>query len=59
MNALHELDALETKLHEQAVEVIVLVATAHHDFEDLARRCRELLATHNADDDCPPGHWLG
>ena len=59
MNAVRELETLEEKLDVEAVEVVVVVTTAHNDLQDLTRRCRELLAKHNAADDCPPGHWLG
>ena len=56
-----ETGVVETKTKDKAVEVVVVVTTTTTEnlFEDLVRRCRELLAKQQADDGCPPGHWLG
>jgi hypothetical protein len=59
MNGVLEAKQFEAHTDDEAVEAIVVITTADSDLEELVRRCRELLAKQNADQDCPPGHWLG
>ena len=59
MAALLEDKQVQSEQTDDVGTEIVLVLDRTTDLQELAQRCRELLAQRRATADYPPGHWLG